>query len=202
MHGGYTTNPDQPVWAAGWLDWNLRPDNTNTILLTDPRYSILARYCGKDARLFKCPADPYLSPAQRARGWKERVRSISQNLYAANGNVESGPTDFAYAHVTKLTELVNPKPAETWVSIDEHPDSINDEGFFAPGVQSWIDLPANYHDGGAGVAFADGRSEIHRWQASLLKVPIKYSFSAPPVTASDPDLRWLRHHTPRKPGAN
>lgn len=202
IHGGSAASPSQPLWAPGWLDWSTASDNTNTIYLTDARYSILATYCGKDARLFKCPADQYVSLSQRARGWRERVRSVSQNLYAATGNVDTGPTDPSYLHVTKLAELVNPKPSETWVSLDEHPDSINDEGFFAPYAAYWIDLPANYHDGGAGFAFADGHSEIHRWQASLLKVPVKYTFSAPAVTASDPDLLWLRYRTPRRPGVN
>lgn len=197
---GTGTQP-QPRWAGGWLDWAVSPDNTNTILLTDPRYSSLAQYCGKDARLFKCPADQYLSSAQRARGYKERVRSIAQNPYAANGNVETGPTDQAYAHVTKLTELLNPKPAETWVSMDEHPDSIND-GILIPPSTSWVDVPANYHDGGVSVAFADGHVEMHRWQASLLNVPVRYTFSAPTMPPNDADRLWLRYRTPRKPGAN
>ncbi len=192
--------PTQPSWAAGRVDWATTEGNTNTIYLTDTRYSIMAGYFGKDARLFKCPADQYVSPVQRSFGWKERVRSVSQNVYAASniGATDSPP----YAQVTKLTDLLNPVPAEIWVSVDEHPDSINDSRFFAPQTASWVDLPANYHDGGAGVAFADGHSELHRWQASVLKVPVKFTFLAPPVTASDPDLLWLRYHTPRKPGAN
>lgn len=200
FHGA--SSPLQPAWALGWLDWSLSTDNTNTIFLTEPRYSILASYCGKDARLFKCPADQYVSTTQRARGWKERVRSIAQNPQAANGNVETGPSNPSYAHVTKLSELLNPKPAETWVSMDEHPDSINDGVLFPPNSAQWIDVPANYHDGGASVAFADGRVELHRWQASLLNVPLRYVFSTPTVLPNDPDLLWVRYHTPRPPGAN
>jgi prepilin-type processing-associated H-X9-DG protein/prepilin-type N-terminal cleavage/methylation domain-containing protein len=190
---GTTGSQPQPRWANGWLDLTASPDNTNTLLLTDPRYSSLALYCGKDARLFKCPADQYVSSTQLARGWKERVRSVSQNLYAATGNVEVGPVDPAYAHITKLTELLNPKPAETWISSDESPLSINDGCLYAPHASSWIDKPANYHDGGASVAFADGHVEMHRWQGSLIGVP---------MTPDDPDLLWVRYHTPRKPGTN
>lgn len=203
LHGGEALNPTQPMWAGGWLDWTTAPGNTNTIYLSDPRYSILATYSGKNARLFKCPADQYVATIQRARGWRERVRSVSQNLYAANGNATTGPTDPSFVQVRKLTSLLNPKPSETWVSIDEHPDSINDGALFAPQLQQWIDLPANYHDGGAGVAFADGRAEIHRWQASLLNMSIKFSsqnvIALPP---NDPDMLWLRYRTPRRPGAN
>jgi prepilin-type processing-associated H-X9-DG protein len=201
VHGA--TMPNYPVWALGWLDWSTSPDNTNTVYLTDPRYSALARYCGKDARVFKCPADQYVSAIQRARGWKERVRSFSENLYVGESNVESGPTDITYEHVKKWTGLVNLKPAETWLSMDEHPDSINDGGLFPPTTTSLVDIPANYHDGGAGVAYADGRGEVHHWQASVLKFPITFNYinvmTTPP---DDPDLLWLRYHTPRKPGMN
>ncbi|NOS70472.1 MAG: prepilin-type cleavage/methylation domain-containing protein [Verrucomicrobia bacterium] len=195
-----SVSSSQPSWAPGLLDWDLTPDNTNTVLLTDPRYSILATYFGKDARLFKCPADQYVSGIQRTRGWKERIRSISQNVYAGNG---SSGFDPGYALVRKLTGLVNPKPAETWISIDEHGDSINDGIFFAPYSTGWIDLPAHYHDGGAGVAFADGHTEMHRWQGSVLKFPAPLSMfiSVPPVT-NDPDILWLRFRTPRQPGVN
>src|SRR5262249_4366628 len=150
--------PTLPQWAIGWLDWAISPDNTNTVFLADPRYSILATYCGKSARLFKCPADQYLSSTQRAYGWKERVRSVSQDLCAANSNIDSFPIDPSYLHVTKFAGLLNPKPSETWVSMDEHPDSINDGCLFPPNSTQWIDVPANYHDGGAGVALADGHS--------------------------------------------
>lgn len=199
FHGGSALS----TWAAGWLDWNTRSDNTNSVFLSDPRYSILALYCGKDARLFKCPADQYVSAVQLSLGWKERVRSVSQNLYAANGNAETGPFDPSYLHVTKLAGLVNPKPAETWVSIDEHPDSMNDGALFAPRLTAWIDLPANYHDGGAGVAFADGRSEIHRWQGSALRFGVTtVTFPNGNAAPNDPDIQWLRYRTPRRPGVN
>ena len=193
--------PTQPTWAAGHLNWLTSEHNTNALYLTDPRYSIMAEYFGKDARLFKCPADQYLSPVQRSMGWKARVRSVSQNIYASN-NLGTGES--AYAQVTKLSGLLNPKPAETWISIDEHADSINDSRFWAPyPLTLWSDIPANYHDGGAGFAFADGRGEVHRWQASVLKFRVGYQY--PPVSPwanGDADMSWLRYHTPRPPGVN
>jgi prepilin-type processing-associated H-X9-DG protein len=192
--------PATPVWAGGWLDWGTSSDNTNTLYLADPRYSALAPYCGKDARLFKCPADQYISAMQRARRWKERARSISENIWVGENNLVS--SDPSYTVVKKWTDLLNPKPVETWVSLDEHPDSINDGAFYAPGTSAWVDLPANYHDGGAGVAFADGHSEIHRWQSSVLKVPVTFRVFSSTGAPNDPDIRWLRDRTPRKPGVN
>ncbi len=204
VEGATPSDPNPPWVTNGRLDWTISPDNTNVLFVTHPGYSPLSPYCGKNARLFKCPADQYLSLIQRSRGWQERVRSVSQNVYLATRNTVSGPTDWSYyAQVTRLTALLNPKPAETWVSIDEHPDSINDTVLFAPYATQWLDLPANYHDGGAGIAFADGHSEVHRWQASALKNPVRYALTYnPSVPANDPDLQWLRSRTPRRPGLN
>lgn len=203
LHGGEAQAASQPMWAAGWLDWLPYPANTNTAYLADPRYAILANYYGRDARLFKCPADQYVSTGQRSRGWKERVRSVAQNLYAANSNVETGPSDTSYLVVRKLTGLVNPKPAETWVSIDEHPDSINDGGLFPPSLSAWVDMPGNYHDGSASVAFADGHVEMHCWEGSVLKFRITtFGIPDPAIPLNDPDMLWLRYRTPRRPGVN
>lgn len=203
IHGGGAITPYRPIWAAGWLDWSTNSDNTNTLKLTDPSYAILSAYGGNDARLFKCPADTYASAGQRSRGWSTRVRSMSQNLYVGPSNAGSGPTDPAFVHVTKLTGLINPAPMETWVSLDEHPVSINDGGFFTPRVGSWMDLPANQHGGGASLAFADGHAEMHRWQASVLKVPVTFdSYGGTTTALSDPDVAWLRYRTPRPAGAN
>jgi len=193
-------NPNAP-WVQGWLDWSSRNDNTNTILLTDPRYASIATYCGKNPRLFKCPADQFMSALQRNIGWK-RVRSVSANIYVGGVDVDGGPSDPAFVVAKKSTDLTNPGPAGSWLLIDEHPDSMNDPPLFAPRLGQWVDLPANLHDGGAGVAFADGSAEIHRWQASALNFRVQFSFFAPVTPANDADILWLRAHTPRKVGAN
>lgn len=191
--------PQYAVWAAGWLDWSSSSDNTNSALLTNPRYSALSPYCGGNARLFKCPADQFVSAVQRARGWRERVRSVSKNSALGVNANQFGPS---YGLVKKWTELVNPKPAETWLALDEHPDSMNDGEFYSPSVNQWIDLPGNLHDGGAGVSFADGHVEMHRWQGSVLNLRVTFVFSGPSPVPNDPDLAWLRARTPKKPGVN
>lgn len=207
FHGDWANNPlpnhkDAP-WVVGWLDWTTAEDNTNILYLIDRRYSKLAEYFGNAKNVFKCPADKYLSPPQRAKGWTERVRSISGNIGVGEGNAETGPWDTAYAHVKCTSDLTIPGPSETWVYVDEHPDSINDAGFFAPYRTEWIDQPACYHNGAAGFAFADGHSEIHKWVGPSMKDPrntkVKYAdIGHIPTTANDPDLLWLRYRTPRK----
>jgi prepilin-type processing-associated H-X9-DG protein len=121
-----------------------------------------------------------------------------------DGNAETGPTDSAFVlHVKKMSQTVNPGPSMSWMYLDEHPDSINDAGFFAPRIGSWIDLPASYHSGAAGIAFVDGHSEIHKWQSSVHKVPITLNtYSGTAVPPTDLDVRWLRERTQRLPGMN
>jgi prepilin-type processing-associated H-X9-DG protein len=38
-------------------------------------------------------------------------------------------------------------------------------------AQIVVDFPANYHGGGAGLAFADGHTEIHKWVDVFLMLP-------------------------------
>src|SRR5438876_6037569 len=86
FHGGQAqggaagNNPAFAPWVVGWLDWTTSPDNTNLAFLVDEKYSKLAKYFGNNKNVFKCPADVYLAPVQKQRGWRERVRSISSNI--------------------------------------------------------------------------------------------------------------------------
>lgn len=195
--GAAASNPKNAPWVVGWLDWGTSPDNTNLLFLIDEKYSKLAKYFGNTKNVFKCPSDIYLSSSQKNKGWKERVRSVSGNIGIGDGNAEGGPWETIYKHIRKTSEFLFPGPSETWVYLDEHPDSINDAGFFNPHATSWIDQPANYHNAAAGFAFADGHSEIHKWVSSLaapraIKVKLNNSIDAP-AKAGDPDIRWISY---------
>ena len=63
-------------WVEGWLDWTTSTDNTNLLFLTSDKYARLGVYLARSPKVFKCPADVYVSTPQRNRGWTERVRSI------------------------------------------------------------------------------------------------------------------------------
>ena len=198
MNGTAANNPANAPWVVGWLDWSLSADNTNVNFLIEPKYSKLAAYFAKTKNVYKCPADKYLSPQQKARGWKERVRSISGNIGVGDGNAESGPWDAIYKHIKRSSDFIFPGPTDTWVFLDEHPCSINDAGFFNPYPAQWIDQPASYHNAAAGFAFADGHSEIHKWVQSLKstraqKVDTSRTTPDAPATAGDQDIHWLSY---------
>ncbi len=203
LHGGATAGGvGDPVygksWVSGWLDWATRSDNTNTVFLADPRYARLASYLNRTTNVFKCPADKYVSSTQRAIGWTQRARSYSASIYLGAGNAEQGPIDPIYKHVTRISDMLYPSPAQTWVHLDEHPDSINDAAFFSPHQTFWIDNPVTYHNGAAGFSFADGHSEIHKWTGSLTRLTqVTFNFSTISAPPGDPDLHWVSFHSQR-----
>jgi prepilin-type N-terminal cleavage/methylation domain-containing protein/prepilin-type processing-associated H-X9-DG protein len=158
-----------PGWVEGWLDWTASTDNTNLNFLINEKWARLGNYVAKSKNVFKCPADNYASGTQRARGWPSRCRSLSGNIGIGEGNAEGGPWDTIYKHIKKASEFIYAGPSETWVFLDEHPDSINDAGFFNPRGGSWVDIPATYHGGACGFAFADGHAEIHKWKGSMTR---------------------------------
>jgi hypothetical protein len=103
-----------------------------------------------------------------------------------------------------------PVPANMYVMLEEHPDSIND-GYFSnnadPNVAAWIpqtwhDLPGSDHAGAAGFSFADGRSEIHQWKSVKCTIlPVKYGvfsafqFGSDTTGAGIQDAQWLASHS-------
>jgi len=209
FHGGdarggtAAANQANAPWVSGWLDWTTSTDNTNVQFLVDERYARLGKYVGKNYGIFKCPADKYLHGVQRGRGWKERVRSLSGNIGVGDGNAETGPWNATYKHIKKAADFVYPGPAETWVYVDEHPDSINDAGFFNPNATEWIDVPATYHNGACGFSFADGHSEIHKWKSSLAsgrarQIKLVEMTERIPARAGDVDITWIAYRAGRK----
>jgi prepilin-type processing-associated H-X9-DG protein len=218
FHGGYVPSGNDPnrPWVTGWLDWSSTPDNTNVIYLLNSRYASLAAYFAREKRIYKCPADVFISASQRALGWEQRVRSVSANVYVGKANAWAtgswggggGPNNLTiYKGAAKATDLLIPGAARTWVYLDEHPDSMNDGGSFAPDSATDLpDAPATYHDGAAGVAMADGHCEMHRWTGPAMTKPralggaagVSYgSYNNFATVRGDPDLFWLSFGTPR-----
>ena len=161
--------------VAGGMSWPGGPDNTNAALLVDTSQSPLAPYL-KSAGVWKCPADNY----------GNRVRSLAVNAVLVGSKLTVAPPPHYPAPRSyindppckRMSQLDKPGPACVWVSVDEHPDSINDSIFhfipgFAPASATWRDLPASYHNGACGFSFADGHSEIHKWLDSRTKLPVK-----------------------------
>jgi prepilin-type N-terminal cleavage/methylation domain-containing protein/prepilin-type processing-associated H-X9-DG protein len=181
------------TWVLGWMDENPNnPDNTNTLLLT---VSQLGPYVGQSTAIYKCPADR-LTVAGRPR-----VRSNAMNGYLGFEN--NGVATPGFHIYRRTSEIIHPSPSRLWVFIDEHQKSIND-GFFVtlmdgydPRVpRAWTigNYPASYHNNAAGLAFADGHSEIRRWQDPRT---VNYAVNYQP-SPNNPDLEWLMERSTSK----
>ena len=94
-------------------------------------------------------------------------------------------------------------PSDLFTTLDEHPDSINDASFAvnmpaSPAQTYWIDVPAKYHVNACGFSFADGHSEIHRWQnPGVIPNPVYYGNIGGAANSSprNPDVVWVASHT-------
>ena len=113
-----------------------------------------------------------------------------------------------YVASTKVSEIL--APANTWVLLDERPESL-DDGCFAtdlagfsdePGRTILADYPAPNHADAAGLAFADGHAEIHRWlderTVPSAQPGVRLPKNAP--SPNNPDVAWLQQRSgARKP---
>ena len=195
---------EKNTWIANNMDWSANPINTNLILI---KQSLLSPYLSGSINIYKCPADSYLSAIQRSQGWSARVRSLSMNAFFGPYSISpvgspwgSGRNQWFNNYRQWLKLSLISKPANAWVFIDEHPDSIND-GYFLndPGTipGAWGDTPASYHNGACGLSFADGHSEIHKWRSTSTKFRVSTVGYSPPTLDAPgrDDYRWLMDRT-------
>ncbi|MGA1236265.1 MAG: type II secretion system protein [Limisphaerales bacterium] len=203
VSSGYTSPVEDTAWVDGWLDFNPgNPDNTNTVALRNPERSKYAQYL-QDVGVYKCPAD-----RSNIRGIP-RVRSMGMSQAFAGPGDWLDPAGFGvngsskkYRTFFKSSEMVDPGPSMTYVLLDEHPDSINAGGFANMMVESAgsariIDFPASYHNGAAGISFADGHAEIRKWVDQRTQPPARYNNELQLNVASpnNRDMIWLSERT-------
>jgi prepilin-type N-terminal cleavage/methylation domain-containing protein/prepilin-type processing-associated H-X9-DG protein len=190
-----------PSWVyssqSAYLTWGNEPYNTNTSFFIDTRISSLGDYVAKNVKIFHCPADNYLSAAQKGLGWEYRDRSI-----AMNACIGGGMKDYAgqtwYYNAKKMSDLHTPGPSETWLMLDQHPDSIDDGSFyFNPTQSTFLELPAMNHGGASGISFADGHSELYRMHMGVVPVTAAGSYVANNKYSNASDQAWFTARTPQ-----
>lgn len=166
------------TWAVGWLDFTTRSDNTNTLILAQ---SQIGPYLSSPS-VFRCPADPSVT---RSPGGPSRVRSVSMNSYVGQ---RGGPYTTGYRQFTALTSMVDPRPSECLVFIEEREDSINDGCFFIdmssfdparPTANVLVDFPSARHDGAGSMSFADGHVESWVWLDPRTRPVLRQGLSLP-----------------------
>lgn len=147
-------------WVGGWLQDPL--DATNVALLKPPKGK-LWNY-NTSAGIYKCPADRSTSTV--GKSVNPRVRSIAMNGNMNGNSWYTAQIDPKFFTFRKASEILRPPPAQAFVFLDEHPESIDDGYFlvFLDQKGTWGNFPANYHSGACGFSFADGHAEIRKWR--------------------------------------
>lgn len=195
-------------WVCGNMD---TVDAPRTDIIEKPDNSVLAAYA-RSATIYKCPADQSVyKPTGQPKARSMSMNSAMGTRWATSKTSPRGSDAVGGGWLTgtyndsqttwmtygKSSALNRPGPANLWVLMDEHPDSINDpamstEAALMGGSGRIIDYPASYHNGACGIAFADGHSEIHKWQDGRTKPPVTgkplpLNVSSP----NNPDVDWL-----------
>jgi prepilin-type N-terminal cleavage/methylation domain-containing protein/prepilin-type processing-associated H-X9-DG protein len=155
------------AWAAG--NMQVPADQVNADLIKN---ALLYPYT-KSVGLYKCPGNKQ----------KDMMRGITMNLYM-DGTLNpqfTGPP--GYKIFGKLSNITH--ATKLYVMIDEDDTTINDAQFRVAASADPIanltgsltarDWPATYHGLAAGISFADGHAEMHRWKRGLSKPPVGYT---------------------------
>ena len=182
------TDPQPRGWIRGWLTWEANDtNNISADFLVNTRYAYMGYYMSKASKAFKCPADNYAVPGTGIAGGKQRVRSISMNANlncddAGGGEGDDTTGDQGLRVYRKMSDIKKISPSKLWVTVDENPDSINDGCFFSGAMAQrassgrwevvddtiWRDVPSSLHNGSCGFSFADGQSQIRKWNSKTV----------------------------------
>jgi prepilin-type N-terminal cleavage/methylation domain-containing protein/prepilin-type processing-associated H-X9-DG protein len=171
--------------GVSWCPDHARTD-TNTV---DLESGVLFPY-NRSTGIYHCPADNSTvetDTGQSTTQPRNRSYNMSQSV---NGYPEYLTTlgiqsliDLPYWG--KLSSIIRPTPSRLFVFIDEHQDTLLDAQFGNPAqlpywTDMWFDKPADRHNQGADLGFADGHAERWHW-----KSPMSPAYPGQIVTGTD-----------------
>jgi prepilin-type N-terminal cleavage/methylation domain-containing protein len=193
-------SPPQSINGVSSGSW-VNDLQSNPSLAWDTRYLVdyptatpplLGPYVSKNTAIFKCPADTRTVSIFGITHPCSRSYSMNCFVGAYPGAPIRAGGGSPYVSFGKTTDFRH--PTDVFVLIEESPFSINDGWFcwFSGGSwmagNTWGDTPGAYHVKTAGVSFADGHTEIHRWRGAALNPSAAiYGKSS----LNDPDFQWL-----------
>jgi prepilin-type N-terminal cleavage/methylation domain-containing protein/prepilin-type processing-associated H-X9-DG protein len=182
-------------WVSGNMDYNFGSPagaDTNTAYLTERAEGARFGPYIASFRTYKCPSD--LSTCLPNRQGPPRVRGVAMNDALGSDSMPHG----AFRVYSKESQIVDPSPSGLFVFLEEHPDSINDTRFAVDlTTEKWVDFPATYHNGAGSFSFADGHTELHKWQMPGKLPPIRYraiSIYNYDHSLPNPDVKWVQAH--------
>lgn len=140
-------------WCPGLAPYDAGPSNIET--------GLIFQYNQKPA-IYRCPTD-YAPVIGYPSVPRTRSYCMSINLSCSD----------APNSIQKFTAIHQPPPSGMFVMIDTQEEDIYDATFGIFSSDSfwsdfWLDLPADRHQQGANISFADGHVEHWRWKASKI----------------------------------
>jgi prepilin-type N-terminal cleavage/methylation domain-containing protein/prepilin-type processing-associated H-X9-DG protein len=175
------SSPDG-CWVTGHAKWD-----TNTANIEKGTLFVYTR----NAQIYRCPTDKSLvEPA--GTPWPTPPGTVKLNLprtrsYSMSGSMHC--TKWRTDYTFRLDSLINnPSPANVFVFLDVNEDCIADGHFKIVTTtephgnvygNEWIIMPAERHDRGCNLSFADGHVEHWRWRSPKRFINYFQSFASP-----------------------
>lgn len=193
--------------AGSWALGNAKQDTINTNI----EAGVMFHY-SKSSAIYRCPADQSTVLTDKSL---PRTRGYSMNSWLRS-KLSADPNGWQInfgeyqAQRQKLSQILIPGPSSVFVFIDEHEQSIYDGEFHLyqadprDGIKKdgsggaptdvWMKLPADRHNQGANLSYADGHVAYHHWQT-----PKRFrSYESKAVPGPDlQDLGYLQSVIPR-----
>ena len=192
--------PEYASWVAGAMSYeteltseSIYWQSTNTLLLVPGGHGSIGQYT-KSPGIYKCPSDKswIILDGQRY----SRVRSVSMNYFMGLPEDYCG-NGYSYC-ISKTSDIINPGPANTFVFVDDHEDSIW-AGSFSVDLDAswsktyWLSLPASRHSGAGVFSFSDTHAETKKWLDRRTRVPVKRrQRSEWEYSPQNQDVLWVR----------
>jgi prepilin-type processing-associated H-X9-DG protein len=153
---------------GSWVVGNAQTDTNTSNLASGSLFSYL-----KGVGVYRCPGDTSLNKRTgnvRTRSyslsvWLNGYTSDSCPSYAIDSNPQIDPL-----HKTRLNQLIQPQPVQTYVFAEENEQSIDDgmmviENSAEVSNHAWWDMPSDRHNRSGSVSFADNHVESVKWLA-------------------------------------
>jgi prepilin-type N-terminal cleavage/methylation domain-containing protein/prepilin-type processing-associated H-X9-DG protein len=183
-------------WTQDFQTWFLWDVTTNIDYLMSASRSCLANY-SKNAEVYLCPEDHYVSPVQKAAGVRRRIRNISMNVAMGPPKLK-GALVGSWMPYLAFSDFARTTPANRFVFIDEHPDTIYKASFYINSYPDhpygFSDYPSSLHNGGATLSFVDCHVELKKWKLASTRHAILFKLWDPDSKEQD-DYLWLWRRT-------
>lgn len=188
-------------WGNSWVWGNAKTDRTSSNI----EHGLLFPLVGS-AVVYRCPTDRskvICIPGQREkrspglRRFRNYSASSWLNVHLQSGTIEQGVND-SDRNLRKLSQMINRPPGSIFVFIDEHEQSIGDGVFGMPYSGGWwgASMPADRHNQGCNLSFADGHVKYYHWRSpkrGMAEGDIQRTANAGDLA----DLEWLQEGVPQ-----